>query len=322
MKVSQQSNVDSQKDVAKLNTLISANHDQENSLQNANYVLEMESIEELRDMEKEGVTLQASIQEVALAKATLLDEIVENERQALLWEKKIQLDKEMREALDPTIGQLETQTMEKEIHRMNLRYEALLREQERLSIEMEQAILKRSSIALRYNTKKRDAPVPAAGGIATTKEYTISTIKKKVAAVKKEARALADEHLRYDQGILVKSNEIAEMTADLERLALDFGTFEEVNVGVQGAINDLLYQKQLRQERIAYRLKYLKRLKAVTAAGIEPAQALAVERKLLSATQGLDNVRNIIFALQEAHPHLHEVLQLVATMTESGIDEY
>jgi len=52
-----------------------------------------------------------------------LAEIVEAERQILLWERKIQLEKEMQDALDPTIGQTEIVAMRKEIHRMNLRYE-------------------------------------------------------------------------------------------------------------------------------------------------------------------------------------------------------
>lgn len=40
------------------------------------------------------------------------------ERQILLWERKIQLEKEMQDALDPNIGQQEIVAMRKEIHRM------------------------------------------------------------------------------------------------------------------------------------------------------------------------------------------------------------
>jgi hypothetical protein len=39
----------------------------------------------------------------------------------LLWERKIQLEKEMQEALDPTVGQSEIMELRKEIHRMELR---------------------------------------------------------------------------------------------------------------------------------------------------------------------------------------------------------
>ena len=315
VKIAQQSNTDSQKDVAKLNSLISQNHDAEKDLQSSNYVLEMEAVEELKEMERESIGLQASINEVSLDKAALLDEVLETERQALLWEKKIQLDKETREALDPTIGQLEVQTMEKEIHRMNLRYEALLREQERLSSEMERAILKRSTIALRYNMRSKEG-----GGASNAKqELTQSTIKKKIASLKKEGRSLAEDCLRYDAAVEQKRAETSEMTSELERLGQEFGAYEESNANIQGAINDLMYQKQLRQERISYHQKYLKRLREVTSSGIDSTQVLAVERKLLSASQALDNVKSIIMEMQTVHPHLSEVLDLVATMTDPGI---
>lgn len=50
---------------------------------------------------------------------------MEAERQILLWERKITLEKEMQETLDPTIGQKEIVAMKKEIHRMELRYDIL-----------------------------------------------------------------------------------------------------------------------------------------------------------------------------------------------------
>ena len=44
----------------------------------------------------------------------LLEEIVETERQLLLWEKKIQLERETQAALDPEVGMAEIKAMEKE----------------------------------------------------------------------------------------------------------------------------------------------------------------------------------------------------------------
>lgn len=50
---------------------------------------------------------------------------MESERQILLWERKIQLEKEMQVTLDPDVGQNELQELKKEIHRMELRLEDL-----------------------------------------------------------------------------------------------------------------------------------------------------------------------------------------------------
>ena len=37
----------------------------------------------------------------------------------MLWERKIHLEREMQQALDPSVGDLETTAMKKEIHRMS-----------------------------------------------------------------------------------------------------------------------------------------------------------------------------------------------------------
>jgi len=71
----------------------------------------------------------------------------------LLWERKIQLEKEMQDALDPTIGQTEIVAMRKEIHRMQLQYELFRKEQEKLIKDMERSVFKRETIQLKYLPK-------------------------------------------------------------------------------------------------------------------------------------------------------------------------
>lgn len=110
------------------------------------------------------------------------------------------------------------------------------------------------------------------------------------------------------------------MTSELERTTTQFNTTEELTRQMQGEINDLLYQKQVYQERISYRTKYFKRLKETASVGVEMAQSLQIERRLLSANQALENVKTIIGDLTDAHPHLSEVLQRVGAMTEPGLD--
>jgi hypothetical protein len=316
VKVAAHTNADLQKDIAKLNALISANHEQEGSLQNANFILEMECVDELKQAERECVTLQATIAETKNTKALILDEIVDTERQALLWEKKIQIDKETREALDPTVGQQETQNMEKEVHRMALRLEALKREQERLSGEMERAVLKRAIIASRYTTK---APAASSSGAIDPKELSQANAKKRIGTLKKEAKGLGDDISRVTVTIEERRAQFAEMTSELERLASQYAASEENSQQLQNEINDLLYHKQLNQERISYKQKYAKRLKDLSQALVDPSQSLQVERKLLSSSQALANVKDIILNLQATHPHLVDVLQRVIAMAHPDV---
>lgn len=328
------SNNDMQKDITKLNNLINTNQQQEGILQNENYLLEMESIEELKEMERESVTLQGNINEIIREKSKLLDEIMETERQALLWEKKIQLDKETKAALDPTVGQAETQSMEREIHRMELRLEALKREQERLVIEMERAIAKRSTIETRYKGGKQGGGSGTGGGgtMTMTKsmkgfndkqqqqgELTQATMKKRIQLLKKEARELTDETTHYSGAIEEKRRLFHEMTSSLEQITQEYNELEESNQQIQVSINNNLYQKQLNQERLLYKQKYLKRLKEYSNTGIDVSLTLQTQRRLLAASQALDNVKEIIYDLKNSNPHLNDILDRVMEMTNTTI---
>jgi hypothetical protein len=84
----------------------------------------------------------------------------------MLWERKIQLEKEMQDALDPTIGGDIVEAMKKEIHRMELRRTELARQQEKLIAEMEKAILRRDLISMKARvTKAKKAPALTEAGL-------------------------------------------------------------------------------------------------------------------------------------------------------------
>lgn len=343
VKNNHQNNSDMQKDISKLNILINQNQQQEGVLQNDNYVLEMECIEELKEMEKESVTLQASINETKTSKALLLDEIMETERQALLWEKKIQLDKETKAALDPSVGQMETQSMEREIHRMELRLDALKREQERLVVEMERSIVKRSTIETRYkgsksmnNTSNGTTTGNGNGGTLTggtlkssktlgkkdAGEITQHEMKKRLVALKKEARELSSEMLNYTALVDDKKAQFNNLTNELESITNKYNEIENINQELQNNINNKLYLKQLNLERISYKQKYLKRFKEYSNSGIDVSLTLQTQRRLLSSSQSLDNIKEILNDLMNSNPHLSDILNRVMEMTNTGIPFY
>merc|ERR1711871_1449210 len=108
-------------------------------------------------------------------KQELLKDIVESERQLLLWEKKIQLEKETQAALDPDVGMAESRAMEREIHRMRLRYEAIKRDQDRMVSEMERAIYKREAITNKYKKSKNKGKKHA----KEDNRMTVAELKKK-----------------------------------------------------------------------------------------------------------------------------------------------
>lgn len=64
---------------------------QKERLANSNFNMETEFIAELKEMEEESVRNEATIQRMQREKEQLLEEILEAEKQIMLWEKKIQV---------------------------------------------------------------------------------------------------------------------------------------------------------------------------------------------------------------------------------------
>lgn len=94
------------KDMTRLNSLISSNLELAASLEDKHFHLEHAVMAELKDQEVAAKKLQGSIEECTGQKKTVLSQVLETERQIMLWERKLQLDKEMQELLDPSIGQV------------------------------------------------------------------------------------------------------------------------------------------------------------------------------------------------------------------------
>lgn len=146
-----------QNDMNKLNDQLYYNRESTQQLKNENFNIESEFVEKLKQLERESVKLEFDIDRLKEEKAELLSQIVESERQILLWERKIQLEKEMQEALDPTVGQSEIESLKKDIHIMELKLDELRKKQEALQTEMERVIDKRETISLKYQNKDKNA---------------------------------------------------------------------------------------------------------------------------------------------------------------------
>ncbi|NXA04126.1 CCD40 protein, partial [Sapayoa aenigma] len=142
-------------DLVKLNVLIKKNNSSFEELHHANILTENEFVHSLKAAEKESVEMQERYSQLTEEKERLLNSIVEAEHQILLWEKKIQLAREMREALDPTSEQGEIQAMKAEIRRMQVRYGQLLKQQDKVVRDMEASVSRREAIAIRGEAQNK-----------------------------------------------------------------------------------------------------------------------------------------------------------------------
>jgi len=104
-------------DMDRMNSAVVKNDTKSAELQNSNQMMETEFVQKLKEIESKCHSMEGNIGRVREEKTDMSQEILEAERQVLLWERKITLEKEMQEALDPNVGQADSSAMKKEIHR-------------------------------------------------------------------------------------------------------------------------------------------------------------------------------------------------------------
>ncbi|KAG7401497.1 Coiled-coil domain-containing protein 40 [Phytophthora boehmeriae] len=293
-------------DTGRLNELISRQGSKHDDLLNSNHALELEFTRELRELEATSVAMEARAGTLRQEKQELLNRVIEVERQLMLWEKKIQLEKETQAALDPEVGQAEARSMEKEIHRMRLRLEALQRSQEQMLQDMEQAVHKRDVIALRGRSKKEQEA-----------DLTFAALTAKVSTLQNQLRKSERDAARLDKSIRSQLVAGEDVSFQLEKVSAELKVGEEAALSLQRAINAALYDKQRYIDAAARKLRMAKRFDSLCR-GVSngpPNEAKAAEA-LEKAAEGIEKVRTIVDLLQKQNPHLAEVLPRVLLLAE------
>ncbi|XP_029455039.1 coiled-coil domain-containing protein 40 isoform X2 [Rhinatrema bivittatum] len=105
-------------DMAKLTSLLSKNNSSKEDLQQSNQLMETDFIRALKAAEKESIEMQEKRDGLQEEKERMLSNLVEAEHQIMLWEKKIQLAREMRYAVDSSVGHGEIRAMRAEVRQM------------------------------------------------------------------------------------------------------------------------------------------------------------------------------------------------------------
>ncbi|NXT02913.1 CCD40 protein, partial [Jacana jacana] len=170
-------------DLIKLNVLIHKNNSSFEELQQGNLITENEFVRSLKAAEKESVEMQERHSQLTEEKERLLNSLVEAEHQIMLWEKKIQLTREMWAAVDSASEQSEIQAMKTEIHRMQVRYGQLLKQQEKMIRDMEASVSHRETIMLRGESQKADKSRISKGEFHRKKEE----LRRKISETQKNA---------------------------------------------------------------------------------------------------------------------------------------
>ena len=135
------------KDLGRINALIARNGTARDALRSASLTARRTFNEELRAAEREAAEGDARVRGLRAELTRLSEEGLELEKQALLWERRARLERELQALCDPTEGQGELASLGRDVARMRERREALRRDAERVVGELKRAVAKRDDIA-------------------------------------------------------------------------------------------------------------------------------------------------------------------------------
>ena len=220
-----------------------------------NYLMEAEFAQKLKGLEVEAVGIEAKIVALKQEKEGMLVDTTEAQKQAALLEKKIALERETQKALDPEVGAAEVRAMQREIHRMRLRYAQLQKRQELMIQDMERAIYKRDNIEAKGKTMagKKGAP-PTSAALA-----------KQLAELTKKLKLTTHDANLSQMAVLKLQQTQAERGAQVDEAAAQAAAAE----AQAAAAADALGAQQAQARAIALQLRHKSRLASKLVAAAE-----------------------------------------------------
>jgi len=297
-------------DMGKINTLISKHRQLRSTLANDNHQLEQEFVHRLADMEQEALKVEAQVVELKAEKERLLNEVAESEREMMLWEKKIALERETQQALDPEVGATEVKAMQKEIHRMKLRFAQLKKREEHMLGEMERAIYKRDNI----EAKGKATSARKTGETQASLRKTIAELSKKLKLTTHDANATMVNVQRLRENQATVASELEQLNQRKRELLMQeeslFATIQTQEI--QRAFHET--EAQMNQ-RVMSQLQA-----ALTGAG-DPGSEQDLREQLRVARDEVSRAADVANTLMGAFPSLEAQLRavLLPATTGSGI---
>ncbi|KAJ4458480.1 putative flagellar-associated protein [Paratrimastix pyriformis] len=288
-------------DMQRLNTEIAKHATKQQAIASANFTMEADFIARLKarrpspapapTLELDAMRLERQIVEVKQGKEAVKNDTVEAERQMMLWERKIELERETQEALDPTKSQSDVAEMEREIHRMQLRYKSLELEQEQLLRTMEMAIKKRVAIAESAPAR----PLPArpmglgwglgsrlwadrwlvslghrAAAAAPKKVVTQAGLRQTNADLQRRLKAATDEAARYEGELQAASGQ-QQLEQQVGQMSDECKQLRDREKALQEAVTGLVMEKQKNLDKITRAQRFVKRYTAEAGGTYAPA---------------------------------------------------
>ncbi|XP_060774052.1 coiled-coil domain-containing protein 40 [Neoarius graeffei] len=276
-------------DMQKLSSLVNQNTQLKQELEQNNILMENSFIHTLKDAERESVEVQFHLEKLQEEKEQLLNSLVEAERQIMLWERKIQLARETRSAVESEVQKGDMHTMKTEIHHMEVCYNQLLKQRERMLREMEMAVARRENIVIRSEVQADSTRKHSTHAVL---QNTMQNLHRSILQIHKQAE-------KYDGVITQLQQEQSSLSEHLreKRTQIDEGSNTS-----SGYIEELNNMQQNREKNLIQLLALQSQVKQLQA---------VKEGRYSAAASGEDALQNITHKLQEQLRSIRGVLQRV-----------
>ncbi|NXF87734.1 CCD40 protein, partial [Eubucco bourcierii] len=298
-------------DLIKLNVLINKNNNSFEELQYGNIITENEFVRSLKAAEKESIEMQEKHSQLTEEKERLLNSLLEAEHQIMLWERKIQLTREMRAAVDSGMGQGEIRAMRLEIHRMQVRYGQLMKQQEKMIQDMEASVSRREVISTRGEAQSK----------ADKKRITKSDFPSKKQELRKKISETQKNTQDCNKTILELESTQASLSATFSEKQQELLRLQAESDGLDAEAEHLQQRKRWNLlEIVAYqaRQKHLQALKEGKYAPLcRTEQAWRREQQKLQ--DRLRAIDAIVHQVQQEHPQHQRALQWLSQCLASRL---
>lgn len=295
----------------KLNKFIFKEIDTKTQLEKNNELTENDFIETLKRAEVETNKMQDRLEQIKKEKEQLLEDLISTDEQIMVWEKRIQIAKEMKAAVDSENGQGEIKEMKFEIHRMKVRYTELMKQQEKLVREMESSVSRRDTIITRGDHTNKDPKVVTKGKLQREIVETQKRIKdtsQETGKLEIEIRLSKDKQQQLARILEDKQKNIENLQ---EQAEIKNAEVEELSKRKQESMDELLKKQR--------NLKYYDQVKH----GKYTMLCKEEEQNDQETVKQLDRLRSlttIVGKISEEFPNLQTIIRKVETSLQSRLN--
>ncbi|KAA6384894.1 MAG: putative flagellar-associated protein 172 [Streblomastix strix] len=309
-----------------LNNEISKRNKNHDTLSAETIDLEARFVNRLQELEEEAVKLEGELDEQRRTHERMNTEIIESERQAMLWNRKIELEKETQSTLDTAGDESDIKEMEEEIHRMELRLDSIRKEEEKEVKKMEQKVMARESIAQKHNASaiaitnktmsgggrmgvsrsnvQTIGKTSTAGGMGQTR----SVIRAQMKDLQRKIKSIETEAGKTEQEVANASEQQRKLQERVQALAESAKQLREKKDAEQSTTTELLMEKQRNLDKLTRCQRFAKRYeeesKGKWKGGAKKEEVPERMEREKDRKRALDG---IIAALREQFPFIHSL---------------